>query len=383
MKANKYKQLKQNIMKRFFFSSIALMVAMTACTESGLIDAPEFYGNPIVFDTYIGKTPVTKAENCNIEALKAAENNGGGARIYAFESDKEAQIPFSAVNYDSHYLNGKLLFANPSWGYYEGSSLVDAYMPVDKDLAVVAYSLNAGISTDESEFTFTVNNNVANQVDFLVTPLTLVTENVTGGDTKVPLRFYHLLSRVGFKVQSSNESEDEIVISSVKLMGSFPTTGNIDLTASTAKPSSSKPDETNIALQSKKPQITPNANGTTVAEYELLPGNDNVFQITAAACYTEPQQITPEEGGCYMMIMPGVQSAPSVQITYKVGNAAGEETVTINLADLNTGITYFEAGYAYEFLFKVSTSAIEFSAEIPTDWDETGADIPVTPTPNV
>ena len=84
-----------------------------------------------------------------------------------------------------------------------------------------------------------------------------------------------------------------------------------------------------------------------------------------------------------MMIMPGVQSAPSVQIKYKVGNAAGEETVTINLADLNTGITYFEAGYAYEFLFKVSTSAIEFSAEIPTDWDETGADIPVTPTPNV
>ncbi len=369
-------------MKRFFFSSIALMVAMTACTESGLIDSPEFYGNPIVFDTYIGKTPVTKAENCDITALKDTEGNGGGARIYAFESEKDAQIPFSAVNYDSHYLNGKLKFANSSWGYYNADGdLEEAYMPADKDLAVVAYSLNAGISTDDTELTFTVSDNVADQVDFLVTPLTLVTENVTGGDTKVPLRFYHLLSRVGFKVQSSDESSDEIVISSVKLKGSFYTTGNVDLTASTAKPSSAKPDETNIALQGKKPQITPITTGTLVTEYELLPGDDNVFEITGTDCYASAQQITPDEGGCYMMIMPGVQAAPAVQITYKVGNSA-EDTVTINLADLNTGIEYFEAGYAYEFLFKVSTSAIDFSATISKDWDETGADIPVTPTPN-
>ena len=59
-------------MKRFIFSAIALMVAATACTESGIVDMPEFYGNPIVFDTYIGKTPITKADNVDINYLKGS-----------------------------------------------------------------------------------------------------------------------------------------------------------------------------------------------------------------------------------------------------------------------------------------------------------------------
>lgn len=371
-------------MKRFFFSSIALMVAMTSCTESGLIDAPEFYGNPIVFDTYIGKTPVTKAVNCGIETLKATENNGGGARIYAFETAKEAAAPSS---YSTKYLDGKLLFANSAWGYYEdGQDPVDAYMPAGSNLSVVAYNLNtegadaedvkymSDISADKTEFIFTVKDDVAEQVDLVITPLTLVNENPTGGDTRVPLRFFHLLSRVGFKVKSTSETDNDITITSVRLKGDFYTTGKVDLKKSKAMPSAGTT-ATDLAFQTSKPEITPISKPANPTEYELLPGATS-FTTKAASCYATPLQITPEEGGCYMMVMPGVQETAEITVAYQVYDATKE--VTFKLADMNTGINYFQAGYAYEFILKVSTDAIEFSAEIPTDWDETDP-IPVTP----
>ena len=69
-----------------------------------------------------------------------------------------------------------------------------------------------------------------------------------------------------------------------------------------------------------------------------------------------------------MMIMPGIQENASVVITYQLGDS-GERTETIDLDALND-INYFEARNAYEFIFKLSTSAIEFSGEVVEgDWN--------------
>lgn len=361
-------------MKRFIFSAIALLVAATACTESGLIDMPEFYQNPIVFDTYIGNTPVTKAMNCDINTLKLGEENGGGAHIYGFKVDRVTGRPYDYVDYSSAYLDGQLLFSS-AWLYYENGEPVEAYMPTDKDLAVVAYNLQASgnsymsnISTDKTSFDFTVQDVVANQVDLLVTPLTFVTEN-TNGDTQVPLRFYHLLSRVGFKVQSTGNTNTAIEISSIKLSGTFAKKGSVDLTFATATPNTGANATSNIVLNNDlKPRITPIETGGTSVEYELLPGN-MTFSTTAADCFGEAQQIKPDGDNCYMMIMPGIQENAKVTITYQIGSSE-PKPVEIDLAALND-INYFEAGSAYEFIFKLSTSAIEFSATVVdgADWN--------------
>lgn len=366
-------------MKRFIFSAIALLVA-AACTESGLIDKPEFYQNPIVFDTYIGKAPVTKAVNCDIQQLQA-EN--GGVHIYGFKADKVTGRPYDYVDYSSAYLNGELHYTASNWKYYESGSEVEAYMPTDKDLAVAAYNLQASgsidnISADKTEFDFTVKDVVANQVDLLVTPLTFVTEK--GETTQVPLRFYHLLSRVGFKVQSSGNSSTPIIISSIILNGQFAKRGHVDMKLATATPNTSTSTESNIVLKDDiRPSITPITTGTSPyqTEYELLPGTNNVFHTTAGECYQEAQQISTSGNNCYMMIMPGIQDAASVVITYQLGDS-GERTETIDLDALND-INYFEAGSAYEFIFKLSTSAIEFSANVVEGgWDEQ-ADTPFSP----
>ncbi len=392
-------------MKRFIFSVIALIMAATSCTESGLIDMPEFYQNPIVFDTYIGKTPVTKAVNCDIEQLLAEDE---GVRIYGFKADKVTGRPYDYVDYSSAYLNGRLICTNleaatkkdepesPVWQYQyatvttnNGAELTtwtpdEPYMPTDKDLAVVAYNLKAAgkvgnnpgvpymtnISTDKTQFDFTVFDDVASQLDLVVTPLTFVTE--TGETTQVPLRFYHVLSRVGFKVQSSSDSDTKIYISSIKLKGQFAKKGSVDMKLAIATPNSSTNSESNIVLKDNiRPKITPITTGASPyqTEYELLPGEDNIFETDADECYETAQQISTAGNNCYMMIMPGIQENASVEITYKLGDS-DPRPVTIDLDALND-INYFEAGSAYEFIFKLSTSAIEFSANIVEGgWDE-------------
>ena len=328
-------------MKRFFFSALALILAVTACTESGLIDAPDFYGNEIVFDTYIGKAPMTKAENIDVDYLENSIASGGGIQLYAFKSPVN-NTNRDYVDYSEAYLDGQLIHkpaqTDPAkaayWSYNVNNKEEEAYMPSGKDLAFAAYNLSAGVSmaTNNKEFDFTVNNAVANQVDLLVTPLTFVTE--TGQTTNVPLRFYHLLSRVGFKVLSTGGSTD-IIISSIKLNGRFIKTGHVDMSLATATPNLNKeqPSAPSVVVKDNRvPAIAPNADGgyaSYLADnkehygYSFF-GAGESFAKNSSLCLsavpifnnssTIQAQLQAMENSRYMMIMPGM-----------VGNLADED----------------------------------------------------------
>ena len=230
-------------MKRFFFSAITLMLAAASCTESGIIDEPNFYGGAIIFDTYIGKTPVTKAVNWGANQLKGTTN--GGVQMYAFLVDKVSSPTIADVDFDSAHLNGRLTYSTNAWKYQEiisGSwTDVDAFWPNTGDLAFAGYSLNvasdtyiSNVSADKTLFDFAVNDNVASQVDLLVTPL-LIKKETPNDDTEVTLNFHHVLSRVGFKVLPTDQTTTRITIKSVKLCGTFPKKGLVDLKRETAK----------------------------------------------------------------------------------------------------------------------------------------------------
>ena len=57
-------------MKRFFFLTIALAAAAISCTKSGLLESPQTYENPIEFEPYAGKAPVTKATEVLTDDIK-------------------------------------------------------------------------------------------------------------------------------------------------------------------------------------------------------------------------------------------------------------------------------------------------------------------------
>ena len=347
-------------MKRFFFSAITLMLAAASCTESGIIDEPHFYGGAIIFDTYIGKTPVTKAVNWGANQLKGTTN--GGVQMYAFLVDKVSSPTIADVDFDSAHLNGRLTYSTNAWKYQEiisGSwTDVDAFWPNTCDLAFAGYSLNvasdtyiSNVSADKTLFDFTVNDNVASQVDLLVTPLQIKKET-PNADTEVTLNFQHVLSRVGFKVLPTNATATRITIHSVKLCGTFPKKGLVDLKRANAK-------------------ITPYTenNAQYATSYSLLTED---FSLTGSDCEDENDNIIampidPGSENRYMMIMPGKQSNAFIEVEYTLGTETQKRYSKLPLdADWE-----FKAGYAYEFVFRIATAAIEFEAEIVEGgWDE-------------
>lgn len=361
-------------MKRFFFSAIALMVAATACTESGIIDTPDFYGKSIVFDTYIGKNPLTKAENVDITYLKIGED--AGVNIVAYTCPKDNVIPDN-VDYSFNYLDGTLDWSGEAagsgnWVYLNSTGLPEeAYMPTGKDLAFAAYNIKAdecinSATQTNTQFEFLIKNEVESQVDLLVAPFTFVSE--TGDETQVPLRFYHLLSRVGFQIQSTGGNA-AIQIKSLKLCGKFPKAGLVDMTLATATPDA----DNGVSLKNGRPEILPIEYGEDpyVTEYELIAG-DEPFEINSNEC-TSPQRIyspTASEGNGYMMIMPTVQTEASVVVSYRIGETGEFSVTTIDLKELNR--LTFDAGKAYEFILKIASESIKFSAEVVEgDWDKT------------
>lgn len=342
-------------MKRFFFSVFALAAVATACTESGLIDTPTFYGNEIIFAPYVGKTPVTKAVSVDKAYLEGAVENGGGVQVYAYLRDKDVTDP-SQISVATPYLVAPLTYSNGAWGYGEL-----AYWPEGKELAFAAYSRNAeGCISNHSEssltqFDFTVEDVVSQQVDLLAIPFKTDVTGNENGDTHVELRFYHLLSRVGFSVEPSEANEDvDITIKSLKLCGSFPKSGHVDLTKAPA-------------------EITPYKEATSsyAADYSLF-ADGEIFQIESTACLVTdpdtknqtivskpiyPNNVDPsDEQNRFMMIMPGTVENASIDVTYQL---SGDEERTARIA-LNTWT--FVPGYAYEFVLQISTAAIQFEA---------------------
>ena len=384
-------------MKRFFLSSIALVMAVTACTESGLIDAPEFYGKSIVFDTYIGKAPMTKAESIEISNL---ENSVTGARMYAFKADK-GKANKDNVDYSSAYLDGRLVKSSGIWNYqtYKNNAWgnEDAYMPSEKDLAFIAYNSDAlGCMsydvTDVTNFDFTVKDNMADQVDLLVTPFTFVTE--TGETTTVPLRFYHLLSRIGFKLMTTG-GNTQVTIHTLKLHGRFVKSGHVNMTLATATPNTNPESDESINI-TRVPSIYPNKEGSNayVNYYDFL-GTGNSFQINSGSESTT-QQIyinsnePSNDKNCYLMLIPGqVENlidaddidkdgntteytiTPYIEVKYQLGSS-DPKTAKVSLEQTVGNVTQnwnFEAGKAYEFVFKITTAAIEFSGVVVNKWD--------------
>ena len=354
-------------MKRFIFSAIALMVAATACTESGLIDSPELYGSQIVFDTYIGKTPVSKAESIDLNYLEDPDN--GGARIYAFMSDKGNANP-NNINFSSAYMDGRIMCTEDKvtqagqeksvWEYQtevlnEENQLEwtaeDVYWPGDVNLAFVAYKADdctPTINGDDFSFDFTIASNVTDQVDLLVSPLQFVSEN-DSGDTYVNLQFHHLLSRVGFSVIATDPNEEvSITIHSLKLCGMFPTKGKVSLKTTTA------------SIQAYE-----GSNETYATYYDFFQAGQS-FTVNSSLCNSAVGINAGDVNGRFMMLMPGQLDGAYIEVEYQL---TGDEK---RFAKVELGSMLLKAGFAYEFVLEVATESIEFSGVVEGDWGSTG-----------
>ncbi|MBO5708997.1 MAG: fimbrillin family protein [Bacteroidales bacterium] len=365
-------------MKRFFFSLIALSAAVIGCTKSELLDTPGLQSAEVSFSPYTGRTPMTKA-TAIVQASGLAAD--GGFYVYGYLNQTAGTTTNTSV-----YLENKHVTSadGSNWSY--GNKVV--YWPEASSkstLSFVAYSANAWGADHEpdaanesakddnivwvdgkvgEEFIFTVPDAMNNQVDLLATAmqenLSLNSSNDKVSSTgQVKLNFHHLLSRVGFKVQTSTSKP--VTITGITLKGNMLSQGTLNLV--------------NGAKGEAIPALTPT--GTkAVKEYSYL-----TEATTISGANTEAKPIygtTPK----YLMLLPhsalaaddGLGSDHSIVVSYKVGDSNYENHVS---SRLETGFE-FAPGKAYEFILKLSTSALSFEVE-EEPWNTTDGDKEVGP----
>lgn len=348
-------------MKRYIFTAFALAAVVIGCTKSSIVDVPEVQNTPITFETYTGKTPVTKATEVNTAILQESTKAAPGFQVKAF-------LPSDGTN---PHMNEPVWYnTNTSGWEYEGT----AYWPNDGKLNFVAYGLNATINfgDSETEGTYTVSSTVSEQEDLIVA----VPQNTQAmpSEGKVELNFKHLLTRIGFTLKTTAQNAVDVYIKKIVLKGSFYESCTVDLTEAT--PTVSDPN-TSVASYTL-------FDGTA---YDATPGDYSVFKtnnvpeagvgiyanntLTVSSSPDVDDAYAEIEGADaldrYMMLIPGEGVKPtSVEIIYQLAGAEDQHVEMDLTAEGVLPFTSFVAGRAYEFVIKLSTDAIEFDcAEIP------------------
>ena len=371
-------------MKRFFFSLIALSAAAIGCTQSALLETPEQFGTEITFSPYTGRTPVTKATSIvgatgtpvddEGNAIGVSLANAGGFQILSFLTNSQgvtSSTPFmdGQVKYNSTWLYGEI-GANNQW------QATTKYWPdsgSESTLSFVGYSSNAVLGVDKtagtdddpefaitttnglaSGFTFSVPQSIDEQVDLLATAYQdglKLGHSAVDNSGLVELQFHHLLSRVGFKLQTTTNKE--ITIIDLSLSGKIQESGRL--------------------LFSENPKFEfDDIDKSENVQYSYLAENTNPMDASAEA------KRIPRESSEYLMIMPQTVDAAG-DITINVKYQIGTYSPKTKSVKLPAGFEFAD-GRAYEFILKLSTSAISFFVD-ETPWDETNntAEKPLIP----
>ena len=402
-------------MKRFFFSAIALVALTISCTKSGLVEVPKTFETPISFEPYTGKAPTTKStimDDATLqEALYDAEDSPltkGGFHVFAFTHTGSGET--STPNYSNVYMDEDVWCdegpvaddpattdvneSAPAHWDYNGVS----YWP-DGKLDFVAYGLNAQrhitLSNTKTTFTYNVPNLVSKQEDLIVA----FSPNGENNGRAINLPFKHVLSKVGFSLETNNADPNvKVTIKKIVLTGAFKSQGTLNMASATPTFTNLSGDVTSYTFFGTEVTTTtdgvpttslvsynPNAAGT----YDCFVGDsngkvldDNGNQIydpiyashTIAVAgnsddgFTQSNPAikgTADEDNRYMMILPtDVQTNAKITVVYQL---TGDEERTAEAQLANT--FKFEAGKGYEFILKVSTLKVDFSVGV-TDWDK-------------
>ena len=436
-------------MKRFFFSLIALASVTIGCTKSGLVEVPQTFETPISFDPYTGKAPITKATVMDEDALKADMTTlKGGFHVSAFT--RIGAGAEAVVNYVTPYMDENVWWAaatasggtdseepeddntetvadgdenqegegstsgtpstTPSGTWdYEGK----AYWP-EGALDFVAYGLNAERHmqfSSNKDFTYTVPTLVSDQEDLIVSFPQTGKTNVNGAAINLP--FYHLLSKIGFSLQTNDDPDGVTVkIKKIELNGNFFGKGTVDMTlVKDHDPAENHEDLRPYITSDPTSKITSYSlfgtlktdtqnNTTTVINYDdETAGSYDCFEISAAeamevtpiaATHTLTVTANPTDDGPvysqstslkanatplnrYMMIIPCTPGTSSAPATIRVIYEISEDIERTAVAQLDGDFT-FDAGKGYEFVLKVSTLRVDFSVKVDDYTDGTVED---------
>lgn len=392
-------------MKRFFFMTIALAAASVSCTKGGLMESPQNYAAPITFEPYTGKAPVTKAEIVKTEDI--AED---GFRVIGFD------VTNSVIDDKANpYLKKVVTSGDEGTNWtYTGAM----YWQANQTLSFVAYGLNAntntvvdedtGDITDEGDnfvqknitdftaFTYTVPSDVADQKDLVISPFI---KDKTSSSGTIPVYLYHVLSRVGFQLKIEGTDGINVIIKNLTLKGTGYDSADFDLTKSVVVTEASGDTPASVDYDKTFPSTTApiayslfdsayeyegsntdttypgfivesdtmeeGENGEPVAKTQIVPicKSTTTFAPDAynLAAATASAPTDTELANRYMMFLPQTFTDGKIEVVYQMEGGV-EQYAELPLT------TEFKAGKAYEFIFIISTTAVNFDVTVGV-WD--------------
>lgn len=364
-------------MKKLIFITIALAAVAISCTKSNLLAVPEDQKTPITFETYNGRTPVTKATEVTQTTFESSTDQAPAFRVIALLEDGTGYmdepvwyVPAVADNTETE----DIVEASAAYWDYEGLT----YWPSNGgSLTFMAYGLNVpeaniSLSSDLKTLTYTVPEAASSQADLVVAAPGTKTASTSG---VVDLEFKHVLSRIGFQLKLDGEGTT-VKINNITLHGVFANQGTVAMNTTAS--------------------IT--AGSSTTSSYSLFADGEEPFEA-AETEDAQPIYTGDDVNDRFMMIIPGRSGymttggekdekdmdgdddkeeaiIPYIEVNYDLGSETGIIAKLPLLRDISTAespdtweIWNFEAGMAYEFIFEISISKIEFKGEIEP-WDE-------------
>lgn len=247
----------------------------------------------------------------------------------------------------------------------------------DKYLAFAAYGLNEYSTGDDawtkekgiivktnSSLEFNVASKVADQQDLVVAPFQKNMKiNATASNTTVALNFKHVLSRVGFKLVANQTNGVEIEITEVTLEGNFATTGTVDLTLAAPAIAPGTPAKQIYSLLPETNCFFWEAQATETPIYHNATSVGTGNEYTTATPISDQTTLTANEANRYMMLMPTTAQTYTIKVNYQLEDAEPQ------VAEVELTNWTFAPGTSYEFVLKVSTSAVGFYVEV-SDWND-------------
>ncbi len=359
--------------KRLFLGLLAVAaVSFTACQKDEVISQmPK--DQAIEFGTYLGRGAQTKGS-----VITTTELQTQGFGVYAYYTGQSDMSAYS-IPATPNFLNNEKV-SGADWSYtntkYWPNTPGDkisfyAYGPYDSanDNAIAI----ATADTKKPVLTYTVDADITKHMDVLFAP---AQENFTKpapGD-KVNMKFYHALSRIGFKVNTAADYSTDgvtITLTNVTLNGKFYTSAAMDLgtagintTGTPAVFSSVKDNWTS--------QVTPDAS----VSFEYFNNSQVVsYKANTDASTTDDDPVdVNRSNGYYIMVIPQ-EFADTDKIELSVSYDLTDATSSTISNTVTKAINFdFEAGKAYTFLITIGgLQKVEFTADV-IDWQDGGTD---------
>ena len=353
--------MKKNL---FGWLAMAAMLVGTGCSTDEVVNdySPE---NAIQFGTYVGRDAQGRGTVLDNTVATGLSHQGFGVFAY-YTNDGDFKPASSELNYMKNTMVTSTDATN--WTYspikYWPNEATDklsffAYAPYNS-----GYSPNS--TTGDPILSFTVPNEVTNQIDLVVADATdmkdLTKQSVNG---KVSFDFKHVLSRVGFDVEAVIDQTNEadgvnpdtdsqnnaiadgtvITVQEVELYGNFNTSANINLNSSAW------------------------SNGTTESVSYKLMGTSGDFTDVANSVSISKAQLNKDSE--YMMLIP-VETNIKIRVKYTVTTTdfsldGGNSEIVNDITSAEIPFTFVQ-GKAYDFVLHLGLTSVKLSASV-TGWD--------------